>query len=627
MAQKLSIIDRGYAKEVRVPDLSGGVNIRVSPTLVPADQARSLRNFSLREPGTLTVDFGYTRFTSSSFGSGRAQGGQRVYLKNGVAFTLVAEGGNVKKPSDAGAPGANVLTGLHATNDIFFPYDRDMVGVFDSSNVPKKSVDGTTWTQMGITAPSAAPTAAGVAGGSLLDTNIYEISYTYADDELSAESNTSPILVGNFTASAPNLTARVTVTNSGDAQVDRKNIYVRNVTTGEAVRRKVGTTTGTTFDIDGPDSDWAQGAEVPTTHDVPPALSFGVPWKNRWWARDAVVKNRIRFTEIFQPQSWPGLYFIDVPLELGDDCTAIIPLGDTLLIFGQSGLFLIFGQTSLDFEVRPSLGVESGAVGPNAVTKIENGVIHGSSRGVHLWDGASDRLLSFDISPGWEDVISGSSAADISRIAIVYHGERKEVRIAVPRLFPTGSAGEWIIDLDRSRTAKREVWESTNRPVGGYIYWNGAEATTGNRGRLFSWASNEAHLYEESTGTDANGADLVAEYESAAFALGFVMARWIAVYGEYRPADGLFGIEAVVDGVSQGSQTISTTASQARYGTAVYGTDRYGGIERAMFSIMLPLEAEGRAFTLKARYTGRAQFQFYTYALEVVPEPLPRGIS
>jgi hypothetical protein len=258
---------------------------------------------------------------------------------------------------------------------------------------------------------------------------------------------------------------------------------------------------------------------------------------------------------------------------------------------------------------------------------VENGIVHAATLGVYLWDGASDRLLSFDIAPGWEDIIKSASAANIEKIATVYHGTRKEVRIAVPRVLPTGTWGEWILDLDRSRNAKREVWESTDRPIGGYVYWNGSEPTTGNRERLFSWHATEPHLYEEVTGTDANGSDLVAEYTSATFSLGFLVARWVAVYGEYRPADGLFAIEAVIDGVSQGSVTVDTTGSQARYGTAVYGTDRYGGVERSMFCVMLPLTAEGRSFTLKARYTGQAAFQFYTYALDVVPEPLPRGIT
>ena len=623
MAQRLQIIKRESSQEVRVPDLSGGVNLRVSPTSVPADQSRTLRNFSLREPGALTVDYFYTRFTTSTFGSGRAQGGARIYLKNGVTFTLVAEGGNLKRPSDAGAPGGNVLTGLHATNDIHFFNDRDLVAVMDSSNVPKKSTDGTTWTQLGITAP-AAPVLAGVAGGGLIDTNVYEVSYSYADDELVHESNATA--TAQHTIAAPNLTIRVTVANSGDPQVDRKNIYVRNVTAGESVRRKVGTTTGTTFDIDGPDSDWAQGAEAPSNHDVPPALSFGVVWKNRAWARDATVKNRLRFTEIFQTQSWASLFFVDLPMEKGDEIAAVIPQGDTLQVFGQNGLFLVIGQTSLDFEVRPSLGVEAGAVGPRAVDAVESGIIHASRRGVYLWDGATDRLLSFDIAPAWEDIIKRSTAADIARIATVYHGARKEVRIAVPRLYPTGTYGEWILDLDRSRTARREVWTSTPRPVGGYIYWDGAETVTGSSERLFSWHATEAHLYEEVEGTSANGSDLVAEYESSAFTLGFVVARWVAIYGEYKPTSGLFAVEALVDGVSQGSQTISLVGAGTTYGSATYGSFVYGGKLRSMFVILLPLTAEGRTLSIRARYTGQAPFQLYTYAIEVVPEPLPRGI-
>jgi hypothetical protein len=56
------------------------------------------------------------------------------------------------------------------------------------------------------------------------------------------------------------------------------------------------------------------------------------------------VKNRLHFTQIFEPQSWPDDFTIDIPFEHGDDIAAILPLGDTLLVFGQSKIFLISGR-------------------------------------------------------------------------------------------------------------------------------------------------------------------------------------------------------------------------------------------------------------------------------------------
>jgi hypothetical protein len=176
------------------------------------------------------------------------------------------------------------------------------------------------------------------------------------------------------------------------------------VTSGETVRRFAGTVanpgSGLTATVDVTSKNWTAAAEEPTDHNVPPALSFAVVWKNRWWARDATVKNRIRFTQVFQNQSWPATFFIDIPFERGDEVAAIMPIGDTLVVFGLvSKPFLIIGQTSLDFEVRPSAAAEAGALGPRAVALIENGIVHAAAEGIYIFDGATDRLLSYDIDP------------------------------------------------------------------------------------------------------------------------------------------------------------------------------------------------------------------------------------
>jgi hypothetical protein len=157
--------------------------------------------------------------------------------------------------------------------------------------------------------------------------------------------------------------------------------------------------------------------------------------------------------------------------------------GDTLVVFGQSSKpFVIIGQTSLDFEVRPALGAQAGAFGPRAVEVIENGIVHVAAEGVYIFDGSSDRLLSYNIDPGWQDLVQHSTASDLAAIAVVYHGLRKELRIAVPALYPWGTAGEWVLDLNRTRTQEIPAWTSTDRTVGGYIPWDGNEATTATGG-------------------------------------------------------------------------------------------------------------------------------------------------
>lgn len=607
-----------------VQDLSAGLDLRDSPSLMKPNRARRLRNWSLQEPGALVVYPGWRTVSTSSLGSSRPQGGQRVYLSTST-FSLVGYSGSVYKPSDAGVWGSAQLTGLNASNEIHFPHDRDLVAVFDSANIPKKSTDGSIWTQLGITPPAAAPTAAAVAGGSLTSGSTYEFSYSYVDDALGAESNESATV--QQAVAAANLTVRLTVVASADPQVDTIYIYARDVTAGETVRRKVGSRTNANGTFDVTSKTWASAVEAPTDHTVPPALSFGVVWKNRWWARDAVVKNRIRFTQVFENQSWPATFFIDVPFERGDEVAAFIPIGDTLVVFGLvSKPFLIIGQTSLDFEVRPSAAAEAGALGPRAVALIENGIIHAAAEGVYIFDGATDRLLSYDIDVGWRDLVGNTTQADLTRLALVYHRLRKEVRIAVPRLYPYGTAGEWILDLNRTRVQSTPAWTTTDRPIGGYVHWDGNESTTGNRGRIFSWSNAAGTLAEEATGTTADGANLVADYEGPAFITGLPMARFLELYGEYEPNQGSLALETLADGISVASNSVNVGSGLSVYGTATYGTATYAGAGRVPFVFPLPLAAEGRSFVQRATYTGQAAFRWFSYAVSVLVEPLPRGL-
>jgi hypothetical protein len=610
-----------------VQDLSAGIDLRTSPSLMKPNRARRLRNWSLQEPGCLVTYPGWSVFSTTSLGNSRAQGGQRVYL-SGSTFTLGAFGGSVYKPSDAGVWGAAVLTGINASNEVFFPHDRDLVAVLDGANVPKKSTDGTTWTQLGISPPAGAPTTALVAGGSLTNGNTYEFSYAGQDDALSYEGNESPTV--QVATTPGNLTIRLTLTKHPDAQVDTLVVYGRDVTAGEGQRRRIGTVAnpaGATTTYDVTSKTWSTNAEALTDHTVPPALDFAVVWKNRWWARDATVKNRLRFTQIFESQAWPSLYFIDIPFERGDSIAAIVPSGDTLVVFGYASKpFLVIGQTSLDFEVRPSAQAEAGALGPRAVALIENGIAHAAAEGVYIFDGATDRLLSYDIDDGWRDLIAGAAVADLARLPMVYHRTRKEVRVGVSRLYPYGTAGEWLLDLNRTRLQEIPAWTSTDRTVGGYILWDGPEASAGNRGRLFSWSNTVGRIYEEAVGTTANGSNLTTDYEGPAFITGLLSARFLDLYGEFQPAAGAFGLEVLIDGTSVLSPSVSIGSGLATYGTAIYGTSTYGSRNRQRFVKTLPLSAEGYSAVLRSTYIGQAQFRWFTYGFSTVTEAVPRGI-
>lgn len=621
-----------------VQDLSGGMDLRSTPTLLPTDRSQLLLNWSLAEPGALVVRPGYAAFSTVSLGSQRSQGAARIYLNTAVPsaastiVTVVGFDGALYLQTDSGgwnSTSAGVLTGLSSANQFSFPADRDLVGVLDGATTPKKSTDGTVWTRLGI-APGTSSAVVSTGLGGSFTSGTYEITYTYKDRDLGTESNASTALsTGVLSATISTGSLSVVVANSTDAQVDAIVIYARKTSAGETVARRASsqvqsTTANSTIVLTS--TGWTTNDEAPTDHTVPPLLSFGVVWKNRWWARHATITNRLHFTQLFQPQSWPGLFYIDMPFDRGDTIQALVPLGDYLMVFGNTRIFVVAGQTSLDFEVRPTIASQDGAFGPRAVAVLENGVVHAGASGVWLFDGTSDKLLSFDIEPAWRDLLANTAPATLAKIPMVYHEARKELRIAVPRLFPRGTEGEWVLDLNRTRGGN-PAWTATDRTIGGYVSWDGPETVTGNRGRLFSWHSSAARLFEESVGTTANSSNLTAEYTGPGLTLGSFRARWIDLRGDYEPHAGSFGIEAVVDGIAFGSQSVNIGVSGWTYGEAEYGTATYGGNARRQFYLTLPLESEGMSFYLKAIYVGQEAFKWFTYHVGLKPEVVSRSFS
>ncbi len=503
------------------------------------------------------------------------------------------------------------------------------MAAFDGATTAQKSTDLLTWSRFGIVPSTVASTLTSSAGASDLSTSEFAIGYTYKDRGLSFESDLSTAL-STITLTSTGTVITVVAKNSTDPQVDAIVLYARNKTAGETVMRKVssgaqGAGASSTFTINS--SAWSANDEAPNTHGVPPLLSFGVSWKNRWWARSAEYPTRLYFSEIFQPQGWPALFFIDLPFQNGEEINAIQPQGDTLLILGESQIFLVIGQTSLDFEVRPSLGAQSGALGPKAVTLVEAGVCHASAEGVFIFDGATDKLLTNDLSPGWRDMVDNSPSTSVQRIPMVYDWKEKEVRVAVPRLSPTASPGEWVLDLNRTREQESPSWTQTDRTIRSYIFWDGDEPTAGNRGRLQTLPSTAIRVITENSGQSADGANLSAEYDGPTFASGLNRARFTDLHVEYEPHGGDLSAETIVDGVSQGVIPLTIGAGLALYGTATYGTSVYAGAGRRKAYTPLPLGSDGRNAQQKFVYSGQESFAIYTYALGLVPEPAPRQMS
>lgn len=627
--------DTTVGKIAQVQDLSAGVNLRPSPTNVRPEQSLLLVNTAIPSKGELGVYPGWKAFSATSLATRRSQGGKRIYLKS-ATFSLAADLGSVYSPSDStGAFGSAVSTGWNSTNAIDFVNDRDQVAVFDGATVPQKSLDGATWTQLGITAPLI-PSLALAAGGSLVASDVHEVTCTYLNATQNQESNESPIATA--TPSGGNLTINVTRVASADPQVTGINIYARDLTAGEASRRLVTTAANTNGTTALTTDNWAASTPPPAIGyaSVSLPMKFGTVWQNRWWGVDATVGNRIRFSQVFANNQWPDTFYVDLPFERGENITALVPIGTILVALGYTKFYLILGSTSLDFQVLPALGSLTGAFGFRAVTLMATGFVHACEPGVYLYNGTTDTLLTFAIGPAWQAMMQASTFAELALLPITFHQLYQELRVAVPTVYPLGIRGEWIMDLNRTnvpvplgQVPNENAWFATDRTIGGYLQWDGNEPTSANQGRLFSWSPTVVQWFEERTGTSANGTDLTMQYQGYMLPFGIQYGRVVETYLEYRPASATsFAVDLMVDGNLMGSQSLNISSlSFVKYGTGTYGTSVYGGgADRTMIPILWPLGADGHAAQLRMTYIGQDSPKFYTYGHNILVEEVPRGL-
>ena len=249
-------------------------------------------------------------------------------------------------------------------------------------------------------------------------------------------------------------------------------------------------------------------------------------------------------------------------------------------------------------------------------------MLHCSDGGLYLFDGATDTLLSDDIWVAWQDMMGHVAPVDIQRIPVVYHPEPEdEIGVAPLRHLGAGRVGARPLADEGGR--RLSAWTTRRRdrrlhPV------DGREAVARDQGRLWSWKIDKGQLAEESIpNAGDDGGPMTSYYEGPALLpAARRWARFIEIFGEYRPVAGDFTVEVLVDDTSVCALSIDIAGSGvSAYGASIYGASSFSGKQRRYFTSLLPLEAEGNACTVRATYVGVGLFKLFTYALGVRPNP------
>lgn len=291
----------------KVRNFNVGVSYKIHDDSGKFLDARNVNSIQNR----LDTRFGTSRANAVSLG-GAIQSLSFFTKSDGTQYTLAKVGTELIKVSATGAhtvikSGLGPLTVHRGVTG----NDRHIIAIGSDGLF---SWDGTTFTALGQTAPTA-PTPAAAAGGSLVTANVYKVALTYYASGIGFESSYQTFVNGvvggseaEITVTAPNL--KINLTNipatASNPLIDKVYIYLKNFTADDLDYRFVGEVAlgTTTFTIEAEST----STQVPPLNNGTPLDGGGKYLANfnskTVYAGNATYPNEVYFSEPDLPDAF-----------------------------------------------------------------------------------------------------------------------------------------------------------------------------------------------------------------------------------------------------------------------------------------------------------------------------------
>lgn len=591
---------------VALRDIGAGLNLKASRYAVPPNMATRLQNVYLVEDGSLMGRRGTSRWNASPLGSGMILGATRAYFA-GSNHWLVNMAGTIYKGDDASKTFSASLSGWNSEALTWFVQYLGYVYASNGIDPPKKW-DGSTWSDMGIAAPTSTLTPSEGVAGDLTGTYRFKVTFETATIESNPSDASVEITVSGKRIDFSNIPL-------GPAGTIRRRIYGFKVNVSSDYQRALTiddnvTTSYSGFDVD--QDAWT--IEPPTDHDPPPTSGWlTVLFKHRLWKASGV---RLWFSQIFLPEAWPPDFWVDVPFDLGDQITALFVLGDVLLIFSDNAIFYLVGDTPFSFVLKRSFA-QAGCPSPWAIDRVENAVVFLSRFGLYAFDAAQTRPLSDLIEPQFTGIFPDYRLVNYgaARTAtLVYYDKLKAVVVSFPTVSTPNDTTYWYF-------LRRSGYAQDTRAARQFIVAKGR----GDDGSLYAWDPNDGILRQWDTGYTDDGSPITMVYRTPMLSgenpLGDNV--WGYVTLRARPTSSAVSV-TVFAAIDEGSVTdtfaLPLQVGASRYGEAVYGTAVYAG---DLVEIEERFSPEMRGRNIQLTLTVQYQEMVHLYQLYVSHDPKP----
>jgi hypothetical protein len=319
---------------------------------------------------------------------------------------LTVANGNLYHADSGGNVWTSLKTGLTDVKGDFATM-RNIVVFTNGTNTPIQ-YDGTTADDLGLAAPSAAPSATLVAG-SLTGTFQYALTYVRG----TVESNASATVT--VSPSAQNVSLSWT---APPADVD--NVRVYRTTDGGSSLLRLKEIAAATLSYTDDGSDTLSSTAVDTDHDTPPAGRYAAYYAGyAFLAKDQTIY----WSKALQPDYWPTANSTDVPFEDNDHITGLYAFEDALIIFGNRNILLLTGSGGNWSITRAQTDV--GAIAHRSIVEVPGGIVFLSRDGIYKFPGLEP------IAPQLHRELSQETLANMQASAGVYVPEERSVWFSV----------------------------------------------------------------------------------------------------------------------------------------------------------------------------------------------------
>lgn len=376
--------------------LDGGLNLN-SPLVIGDTETAVALNADFRKKGVVRSR------------DGRAS----IYTSQGVDFIGTADGDIYSAGSyifQNGVTTGQATTGVTATGTVKLWQVANEVWLVAAQNNYK--VDGSSVTLWGIAAPTVAPTAVALAGGSMA-VGSYYYKYTYArysGGTLIHESNPSPVS-SVVALSGGNLQVTFTGTASSDGQVTHINVY-RTLLNGASGSDDfffdqsitLPTVTATSSNTDG-----QLGALVEVDNDPPPSGVNSIAGPGAYAVVFVAVGNTVYFSKGNRPESFPSDYYLDVGVP-SQTIQALVDWSGLIFIFTTIEIYFIQG-TDADTFYPIRTQSSRGLVAKQAVAGTPLGIAFLAYDGLYMFNGQSEVKLSGE---KVDSIFRGETINDVS---------------------------------------------------------------------------------------------------------------------------------------------------------------------------------------------------------------------